>query len=131
MKYTFLHLSDLHYRPNWHEESDLLCRKLGEDLKSQAARYENPFLVFSGDFVQAAAEPTLYAAFHTKIGTLLDEAGFPHSRRISIPGNHDVSRVALKPALTVQKGTLAEIKEERLFNNSLEQLSKLIFAAKF
>ena len=66
-----------------------------------------------------------------QIATDLDKAGFPRERRICIPGNHDLSQNALKPLFSVQKGTLAEMTDERTFNDNLPQLSQTIFAPKF
>lgn len=131
MKYTFLHLSDLHYRPAWAEEMGLVCRKFTEDLALQIKRFENPFVIFSGDLVLAGADPKLYTAFHSAIADELDKIGLRAERRISVPGNHDISRDALKPLLVMQKGALAESTEERLFNDQLPEFSKAIFGPKF
>src|SRR5437879_3455542 len=113
MKHTFLHLSDLHYRPNWPEQTDLVCQKFFTDLKSQISSHQNPFLIFSGDFVLSGGDADFYKAFEAKFGTALADAGIPKSRRICVPGNHDVSRNALKEYSTFQKGSLAQMKDER------------------
>jgi predicted MPP superfamily phosphohydrolase len=131
MKFTFLHISDLHYQPDWHEEIELVCRKFIEDVTSQAKNYENLYLVFSGDLVSAGADNEFFQTFDTNLVKALDLIGFPKERRICVPGNHDISRDALRPLLTIQKGTLTEMTDERLFNNNLPQNSKIIFAPKF
>ena len=51
MKHTFLHISDLHYRSDWPEETGLVCDKFAEDIKAQALSHENAYAVFSGDLV--------------------------------------------------------------------------------
>ena len=61
MKYTFLHISDLHYRADWYEENNLVCNKFIEDIKSQLSNHENSYLVFSGDIVFDGATPELYS----------------------------------------------------------------------
>ena len=97
MKLTFLHISDLHYRPNWPEENDLVCQRFFEDLKTQILAFENPYLVFSGDIVLAGSNADFYSQFDKAFATCLDTIGLPKNRRICVPGNHDVSREALKP----------------------------------
>ena len=131
MKYSFIHISDLHYRPDWPEENELVCNRFFEDLKDQIKNIENPHLIFSGDIVFAGANPHLYDKFHNNFAMRLDEVGIRKERRICIPGNHDVSREALKPMLTIQKGSLSEIADERAFNDNLSQFSKLFLAGNF
>ena len=130
MKYTFLHVSDLHYRPDRPEGTELVCQRFAEDIISQAKNYENLYLVFSGDLVHAGGDPKLYPAFEERVVKMLDRAGFPKERRICVPGNHDVSQDALKPLLLIQTGTLAQISSEADFNDSLPQTSKMLFAAR-
>ena len=131
MKYTLIHISDLHYRPDWPEENELVCSRFFEDLKDQTKNIENTYCVFSGDVVFAGANPHIYDKFHDNFTKRFDEAGIPKERRICVPGNHDVSRDALKPILIIQKGSLSEISDERAFNDSLPQFSKLFLAGNF
>lgn len=131
MKQTFLHVSDLHYRPNWPEESELVLSKFVEDAKEQIKQYINPILLFSGDLVHAGGPPVGYEAFLNKVGTAFDEIGIPKERRVCVPGNHDINRVNLKPYLTMQKGTLAEITDEESFNREVVNLGDLILKKNF
>jgi UDP-2,3-diacylglucosamine pyrophosphatase LpxH len=116
MQITFLHISDLHFRPNWPEQIQLVCNKFFEDLEIQLKEYENPFLVFSGDLVWSGGESTFYEEFEKHFATKLEQLGFPKERRICTPGNHDVSQSILKPNLIVQKGTLAQLSNEEIRN---------------
>lgn len=131
MKETFLHLSDLHFTAGWFEEQELVFEKFCQDVREQIKSFDKPHVVFSGDLVAAAAETNLYDAVSTKLGSLLDGIGVPIDRRICIPGNHDVSRTALKPKVTVQKGTLAAIADEEAYMRELGQLNSLLFEPKF
>ena len=131
MKYTFLHISDLHYQPGWHEEIGLVSSEFIKDITAQMKTFENLYLAFSGDLVLAGAVPECYSAFKDNFATALDSAGVPRNRRICIPGNHDISRTALEPLLIIQGGTVSAIKDEETFNNQLPQLSKSIFSSKF
>jgi predicted MPP superfamily phosphohydrolase len=131
MKYTFLHISDLHYRPDWHEESELVCNRFFDDITVQIHNFENVYLVFSGDLVLKGEDDNQYCALLKKFSGALDEIGITRNRRICVPGNHDVSRSAIKPFLVMQDGSLSKINDERTFNDTLPQLSKTIFVEKF
>jgi len=131
MKYTFLHVSDLHYRPDWPEENELVCNRFFDDLKTQVSNFENLHLIFSGDVVFSGGNSSFYEEFENNFGQRLDALGLPIERRICVPGNHDVSRDAIKPLVTIQLGSLSQIKDERSFNDTLPQLSKLVFANNF
>lgn len=131
MKYTFLHISDLHYRADWYEENNLVCNKFIEDIKTQLSNHENSYLVFSGDIVFDGATPELYSAFEKNFAKKLDSVGLSKDRRICAPGNHDISRDALKQFLVIQKGTLDQMTNEQLFNENLIQNSKTFLAPKF
>jgi len=131
MKCTFLHISDLHYRPEWHEESELVCNKFFEDLGTQIKNFENVYLVFSGDLVQKGEDLAQYNSFVSKFSTAFQNLGLTKEKRICVPGNHDISRQFLKPYLIMQHGALSAIKDERTFNDTLPQLSAAIFDHKF
>jgi hypothetical protein len=131
MRYTFLHIADLHYRADWHEETELVCNRFLEDITAQIQNYENVYLVFSGDLVLKGEDDNQYDAFVYKFSNALDNIGLTRERRICVPGNHDVSRSALKPFLLMQDGALSVIKDEKVFNDTLPQLSKTFFAENF
>jgi len=131
MKYTFLHISDLHYRPDWHEEIELVSKEFFKDVTVQIKKFENLYLAFSGDLVLEGADSEQHSAFMANFATALDRAGVPHARRICSPGNHDISQAALEPLLLMQDGAISVIKDEQTFNDQLPQLSDLIFSSKF
>ncbi|WP_347987733.1 metallophosphoesterase [Methylomonas sp. AM2-LC] len=131
MKYTFLHISDLHYRTNWHEENDLVCNRFFEDIQSQIRSCENRYLIFSGDIVLEGAKSEFYAAIETNFSKKLNAAGFLYDNRICTPGNHDISRDALKPLLIIQKATLEQMTNEQLFNDHLPQNAQTFLESKF
>lgn len=131
MKLTLLHLSDVHFRANWPEEVDLVCNRFFEDLDAQPKTNDPKFLIFSGDFVQSGGDPALYESFCLKFDKALTSAGFPKERRISVPGNHDVSRPSIQPIIPLQKGALSNIADERTFNDHVRELSNLMFEKTF
>lgn len=131
MKHTFLHISDLHYIPDWHEETELVCNKFLEDIKLQIKNFENVYLVFSGDIVLKGEDENQYSSFMNKFTNIFDEIGLPLNRRICVPGNHDISQISLKPYLKIQEGALTVINDEKTFNDNLPQLENTIFKNKF
>ena len=131
MKLTFLHLSDLHYRLQWEEEVELVITALKDDIGSQLKNYANNYLVFSGDHVQAGGEANLYREFEQSFGKTFESLGLNRDKRICVPGNHDISRTALKDSVFIQKGALAETTSETLFNDRLDHLSKVVFKSTF
>lgn len=60
MQYTFLHLSDLHFRQGWDEEMGVLSHGLFEDLRKKTPEFENLYAMFSGDLVFQGEDPHLY-----------------------------------------------------------------------
>ncbi|MCY4598020.1 MAG: metallophosphoesterase [Bryobacterales bacterium] len=129
MRHTFLHLSDLHYRPGWPESTDLVWKAFCDDLATQISHYDDPHLVFSGDLAFAGGTENLYSAFATNIAEGLN-GHFSRDRIICVPGNHDISQEALRPLVTIQMGALAELTSEALFNDHVPQLSEMFFQAK-
>ena len=129
MRQTFLHLSDLHYRPDWPESIDRVWQAFCADLATQISHYDDPYLVFSGDLVSAGGIENQYSAFATNIVAGLN-VHFSRDRIICVPGNHDISQEALRPFATLQLGALAELTSETLFNDNVPQLSEFIFSAK-
>jgi len=127
MPTTFLHLSDLHYRPNWDEEIELVFNRFADDLQQQIKSYENVYLVFSGDLVFAGSDSDSYSAFSSRMIEVLNKVGIPRERRICVPGNHDLSQDALKPVVQVQLGALSAMKSELQFNDNLATLSSAFF----
>ena len=129
MKQTFLHLSDLHYRPGRPEGLDHVWKIFRADLATQISQYDNPYLVFSGDLVFAAGVENQYSTFATTIAAGL-HGYFSRDRVICVPGNHDVSQEALRPLAALQKGALDVLTSESVFNDNVSQLSELFFRQK-
>ena len=129
MRHTFLHLSDLHYRPDWPEGTDLVWKAFCADVATQLSHYNDPYLVFSGDLVFAAGTENIYSAFATHIGAELNRH-FAPERIICVPGNHDISQKALRPYVTLHMGALGALTSEELFNDHIPQLSDMHFRPK-
>jgi predicted MPP superfamily phosphohydrolase len=131
MKQTFLHVSDLHYRPNWEEETGRVLTKFFNDVNSQKAKYGDLTLVFSGDLVHSASDTEQHKGFLKTISEGFDSVGIPQSRRICVPGNHDVARSSLKKSVRSARGSLEALKSEEAFLDELSALTANQFEAKF
>lgn len=131
MKHTFIHLSDLHFRPNWPEQIGLVYSSFIEDLKNQLGDCEAPYLVFSGDLVKASSETGIYTQFMEQICAPLEKIGIPKERRIVVPGNHDVSRDAMKSRIRTIRGALGALDDEESFLAELSTLTQDVFDSKF
>ena len=130
MRHTFLHLSDLHYRPGLPEGTDAVWKAFCADLAAQLPKYDDLYVVFSGDLVFAAgATGDPYSAFAENITAGL-HAHLSRDRIICVPGNHDISQEALRPFVTLQHGALSPLTSEELFNNHVPQLSAMLFEPK-
>lgn len=129
MKISFIHLSDLHYIQGKWESYGLICDRLCDDIKS--LKLENPCLLFSGDFTYQGSDKASYNEILTKLDKTFTDVGILPDKRFTVPGNHDISQEITRPLLLIQKGTLAEISEEKVFNDILPTLVKqLSIAAK-
>lgn len=76
MRYTLMHISDLHAGPPFRQHVADLVAKKAHDLKPD-------LLVISGDFVQRADFKEQWAAIREYMGTLPQPL-------FTVPGNHDV-----------------------------------------
>ena len=131
MKISFLHLSDLHFRSEWPEELGKVTQGLFQDLEHQLSRFENVHLIFSGDFVNAGNNQKSYADLLELLDSGMSKIGIGKEKRICVPGNHDISRDALRDKCFLHKGALALTTNERSFNERLSQLSSSVFLDKF
>jgi hypothetical protein len=88
-------------------------------------------VAFSGDLVQGGSDPELYQAFLEMFDKSLDSFGISRSRRICVPGNHDISRKSLEKKIVMQLGVLKQMEDERSFNDNLAMLSDAVLNDKF
>ena len=100
MKYSILHISDIHKIKG--VEYDVLLQSLRRDL-DYFTTYDGvlapSFVVVSGDLIQGAYTEEEISAQYLEVEGFLKSVcelylGKDRSRIIIVPGNHDVSRVA-------------------------------------
>jgi predicted MPP superfamily phosphohydrolase len=93
-----LHLSDLHYTSSDPALTNILAEPLFEDLRTLTDTGLAPdFIVFSGDLVHDPDDDDVYSALVDSVLTPMQRLfDIPSERFLVVPGNHDVSRVAIK-----------------------------------
>lgn len=97
-----LHLTDLHFKANDAFQVELF-RNLRKDLPKAVVRPD--FLIFSGDLVYDPDVSSTYELFEKKfLDPILDDLSLSKDRLILCPGNHDISRAALKSHEMMYKG---------------------------
>ena len=103
VRYTnIIHLSDLHLKTDatGRFNQSLVLDALTDDLRMIRDTQLRPdCLVFSGDLAQDADDPEIYDELYVVIEELASSAGLPVDKVFLCPGNHDISRAAVGPAL--------------------------------
>jgi predicted MPP superfamily phosphohydrolase len=91
-----LHLSDLHLRDGWYEEQGAILDSFSKDVKHLFLDEPPPLLIFSGDFVRAGRDAHFFKLFEQYFDPVLTGIGIDRTRRVFVPGNHDISRDVIK-----------------------------------
>jgi predicted MPP superfamily phosphohydrolase len=89
----FLHLSDLHLRPQRirRYDQDHVLRGLLEFLERDRAAFPLDLIFITGDLA-FGGKPEEYALVRELLARLADATGVPAARTFVVPGNHDVDR---------------------------------------
>lgn len=124
-----LHLSDLHLRDGWYEEQGAVLDAFVKDLKLRLSRATDPWLILSGDFVQAGGDQHFFVLFEAYLDPILRELNIPEKRRIFVPGNHDISRDGVR--MTTQLALAERPDDEATFNNHVYTEYRDILFPKF
>lgn len=131
-KLLFIHLSDLHYRKEWHEEVAVVLKGFYQDLGSQLTKYPQhiAYCLFSGDVVKEGDDKTSYDDFRTQFIEQFAQLGINSDRMIFLPGNHDVSRRIIRDQLIQHEGIVQNIQNEFDFNEFFSK-EQTLFRDKF
>ncbi|MEX0326319.1 MAG: metallophosphoesterase, partial [Puniceicoccaceae bacterium] len=119
-KIKLLHLSDFHYRNNWHEEIGKVTYGFFKDLEQQVDSEDPPYLVFSGDFVQAGEDESLFQSFIEEFDDKFNALNITKERRIIVPGNHDINRKYISSKQIAFEGIIEQCNSESSFNQYIE-----------
>lgn len=114
-----LHLTDLHCTANNAFQTDLI-KSLLDDLKKEIASDGLDFIIFSGDLVNDPDEHEAYYHFETTfLSPVLQAAGLKPSNVIFCPGNHDISRRAVKEWADERKKMAEALRDQEALSNHL------------
>jgi len=132
MNIAIIHLSDLHYRKDWIENHGIVLDMFFKDLAKQIQQIgsSNIYLAFSGDAVQAGHDTALYDEFLHQFDNKLNDMNIPKSRRICVPGNHDVSIKQITSISVDHEGVVSQGLDESRFNDYVSNPSN-VFTDKF
>lgn len=132
MSISIVHLSDIHYRPDWDENHGVVLKAFFQDLRKQIELLGSVdvYLVLSGDVVYAGNDRSSYNKFISKFDAELTALGIPKSKRISVPGNHDVSIEQIKSHRVDHEGVIDQCLDETSFNDYIQNPLE-VFKSKF
>ena len=89
---TWLHISDLHFRPKTITEARWVLNPLLDDIREHIERGVKPdFIAVTGD-IAFGGKLDEYELARDFFGKLLDITGLERGRLFLVPGNHDVDR---------------------------------------
>lgn len=119
MRKSFIHISDIHFRNNWEENQGQVLNAFLTDIDKQVKNVgvENIYFIFSGDIVIAGEKAELYEMFLHDITARLEKIGITKSKRIVVPGNHDVSRLYVEKNFVDHNGVVTQELPETQFND--------------
>jgi len=119
MNSVIIHLADLHYRLGWVEDHGIVLDMFFKDLSQQINQVDgtNLYLAFSGDFVQSGKDSELFNDLFLHFNDKLNSLNIPKSRRICVPGNHDVSIENISEKIVEHEGVVSQGLNEHQFND--------------
>lgn len=131
MPVSIIHLSDLHLRKGWLEEQGVVLSAFFDDLARQLSEHTTPYVLFTGDILQAGNDPTGYEYFEDIFVKKLHEIGIDQKNILIVPGNHDVDRKWVSDKINILTGLKAQDFDETQFNNAFSEEINEILKGKF
>ncbi|MBN1889891.1 MAG: metallophosphoesterase [Thermoflexales bacterium] len=89
---TWLHLSDLHFRPSQSYNANIVLKSLLQDVKERLQDGLKPDLIVVTGDVAFSGQADEYQLAGEFFDALLKTTGLGRSRLFVVPGNHDVDR---------------------------------------
>jgi predicted MPP superfamily phosphohydrolase len=98
MNYAIIHVADIHYRKDAPEGASSIMKAFLEDLRKQMNALPNHkfYITFVGDIVRKGEDFNSFEAFIHEMDGQLKEIGLEKDKRIIVPGNHDLNRLAIE-----------------------------------
>jgi len=120
---TWLHLSDLHFKSGTEAERfnrRTVLEALWNDIRTQIHSGLKPdFIIFSGDVAYHGKKSEFDSAAKDFFDPLLEITSLSKDRLFIVPGNHDIDRKEITPA--VREGMLAQLDDRDRINQFLSQ----------
>ena len=105
--FTWLHLSDLHFRAGGDWDRNIVLHQLLVDIKERMAIGDlRPDLILVSGDVAFSGQPVEYALAKQFFDELLKATGLRKDRLFVVPGNHDVDRKAISRGAAAIAGAL-------------------------
>lgn len=93
MSFTWLHISDFHFKAGDPYDRDVVLRALLKAVKRYRDEGRVPNVIFATGDIADSGEPTQYDIATTFFDELLSVAGLKKAVLFLVPGNHDVDLV--------------------------------------
>lgn len=130
MTYNFIHISDIHFAPDAYDRRPAF-RPFLDDLSTQVGKLTGEtFLLLSGDIAGAGSKKEDFSSFLDQLDPILTNAGLPKSRRICVPGNHDISRDVIEKNFLEHESIIKMGLDEDAFNSYIKTHG-VVFDEKF
>lgn len=131
MSERIIHVSDLHYAHGKPESCGKILNALVNDLQTNCDTNDGVVFIFSGDAVLSGDDNESFDEVASKLADVLDRVGIPRNKRVFVPGNHDVSRESIRPALFMHDNAVDSIKSEDQFHSKSIEIEKRLLVDKF
>ncbi|MGD0953802.1 MAG: metallophosphoesterase [Methanotrichaceae archaeon] len=121
--FTWLHISDLHFRISQAWDADIVLRELLRDIKDfvQKNKIKFDFIIVSGDIAYSGI-PDEYELSKDFLNELLKLTGLTKDDIFIVPGNHDVCRSLIPPARSIIRDGLRDsAKVNEVMNDALSR----------
>lgn len=128
MEIAIIQLSDFHYQSGWPENHTVLLDALVKDLKTQLSTIgvSDTFLAVTGDLVFGGENDSDFDKLHQELNQRLENLNIPKSKRICVPGNHDVSRIKINDNLIEHSAIVSKLFTESSFAEYIQQKPPLL-----
>src|SRR5258708_4437006 len=120
-----LHLSDLHGRPERHQDIKIVLTALRQCITDTLSRFSWPIdlICFTGDLANKGQAAEYVFAQECFLDPVLDLLKLDKTRFFMVPGNHDVQRVLHGPELDYENTLRSTLSGRDAVNQLLDSPS--------
>ena len=122
-KLSLLHVSDLHWAPQFQNDLKIVSDALRKDLESYTA--ENGIqingIIFSGDLALGGDDQLWFkGAYDNFLVPIANQLDLPMANVFVAPGNHDISRELVRKIPSIHKGLLEKLTSTDAINRLID-----------